>query len=242
MKLPLAWLREWVDLPSDPREVAARLVSIGIEVESITPVAGEFTEVVVAEITQIAPHPQADKLRICQVSDGTGASLQIVCGAANARQGLKCALARIGAELPGGLQIKRAKLRGVESAGMLCSARELGLSESHEGILELPEDAPLGVALRGYMELDDVILDIGVTANRGDAMSVLGVSRELSALSGTALRAPQVPPVPATGTAKFPVHLTPGAGCARFASRVIRGVDNTPCGARVCAPSLRSSM
>src|SRR5580658_1965724 len=152
MKLPLAWLREWVDLPEDPREVSARLVSIGIEVESITPVAGEFTEVVVAEITQIAPHPQADKLRICQVSDGSGASLQIVCGAPNARQGLKCALARIGAELPGDVAIKRAKLRGVESAGMLCSARELGMSEAHEGILELPEDAPLGVALRGYME------------------------------------------------------------------------------------------
>lgn len=227
MKLSLAWLREWVDLPEAPREVAARLVSIGIEVESITPVAGEFSEVVVAQITQIGPHPQADKLRICQVSDGSGASLQIVCGAANARQGLKCALARIGAELPGGVQIKRAKLRGVESAGMLCSARELGLSESHEGILELPEDAPLGVSLRGYMELDDVILDIGVTPNRGDAMSVLGLARELSALAGAALRTPEVPPVAAAGTAKFPVHLTPGAGCARFASRVIRGVDNT---------------
>jgi phenylalanyl-tRNA synthetase beta chain len=227
MKLPLAWLREWVDLPEDPREVAARLISIGIEVESITPVAGDFTEVVVAQITQIAPHPQADKLRICEVSDGTGASLQIVCGAPNARQGLKSALARIGAELPGGVQIKRAKLRGVESAGMLCSARELGLSEAHDGILELPEDAPLGASLRTYMELDDVILDIGVTPNRGDAMSVLGLARELSALAGTALRAPDVPPVAATGNAQFPVRLTTGAGCARFASRVIRGVDNT---------------
>ena len=227
MKLPLSWLREWVDLPEDPREVAARLISIGIEVESITPVAGEFTDVVVAEITQIAPHPQADKLRICQVSDGSGALLQIVCGAANARQGLKSALARIGAELPGGVPIKRAKLRGVESAGMLCSARELGLSESHEGILELPADAPLGVPLRTYMELDDVILDLGVTANRGDVMSVLGVARELAALAGSALRAPEVPPVAASGTGKFPVHLNAGAGCARFASRVIRGVDNT---------------
>jgi phenylalanyl-tRNA synthetase beta chain len=227
MKLPLSWLREWVDLPADPREVAARLVSIGIEVESITPVAGAFTDVVVAQITQIVPHPQADKLRICQVSDGSGALLQIVCGAANARQGLKSALARIGAELPGGVQIKRAKLRGVESAGMLCSARELGLSESHEGILELPEDAPLGTALRSYMELDDVILDVSVTPNRGDAMSVLGLARELSALAGSTLRAPEVPPVAASGSDKFPVHLEPGTGCARFASRVIRGVDNT---------------
>jgi phenylalanyl-tRNA synthetase beta chain len=227
MKLPLSWLREWVDLPADPREVSARLVSIGIEVESITPVAGEFTEVVVAEITQIAPHPQADKLRICQVSDGSGALLQIVCGAANARQGLKTALARIGAELPGGMQIKRAKLRGVESAGMLCSARELGISEAHEGILELPEDAPLGVTLRSYLELDDVILDVGITPNRGDAMSVLGLAREVAALAGKALQPPPIPAVPATARAGFPVRLTPGAGCARFASRVIRGVDNT---------------
>jgi phenylalanyl-tRNA synthetase beta chain len=227
MKLPLSWLREWVDLPADPREVAARLVSIGIEVETITPVAGEFSDVVVAEITQIAPHPQADKLRICQVSDGSGALLQIVCGASNARQGLRTALARIGAELPGGVQIKRAKLRGVESAGMLCSARELGLSEAHEGILELPADAPLGVALRSYMELDDVVLDLGVGANRGDAMSVLGVAREVSALAGTLLPTPEVPIVQATGSGAFPVRLSKGAGCARFASRVIRGVDNT---------------
>jgi phenylalanyl-tRNA synthetase beta chain len=227
MKLPLSWLREWVDLPEDPHEVAERLTSIGFEVESIAPVAGEFTEVVVAQITQIAAHPQAEKLQICQVSDGSGASLQIVCGASNARQGLKSALARIGAELPGGVQIKRAKLRGVDSAGMLCSARELGLSESHEGILELPEDAPLGASLRSYMELDDSVLEIAITPNRGDAMSVLGVARELAALAGSALRAPEVPPVAATGTATFPIHLSAGAGCARFASRVIRGVDNT---------------
>ncbi len=161
---------------------------LGFEVESLASVAPPFSGVVVAEIRSAKPHPQADKLRVCQVSAG-GPELQIVCGAANARAGLRTALATVGAQLPGELTIGAAKLRGVDSQGMLCSARELGLPEAGEGIIELPADAPLGASLRDYLRLDESLLEIGVTPNRGDAMSVLGIARELAAASGT--NAPQ---------------------------------------------------
>ncbi len=228
MKLPVSWLRSWVDVPWKDRELADRLTMLGFEVESLQPVAPPFSGVVVAEIRSAAPHPQADKLQVCRVTAG-GAELQIVCGAANARAGLRTALAIVGAKLPGDLTIGAAKLRGIESQGMLCSARELGLTEAGEGILELPADAPLGTPLRDYLRLDEALLEISITPNRGDAMSVLGIARELAAASGLPLRAapdPVLPPVVAVSQDRFPVQLTPGAGCPRFASRVIRGVDN----------------
>jgi phenylalanyl-tRNA synthetase beta chain len=234
MRLPLSWLREWVELPATSAEIAPRLTMLGFEVEAIERVAPPFSGVVVAEITAIAPHPQADKLRVCTVDAGSGAPLQIVCGASNARAGLKSALATVGAVLLGDLRIKAAKLRGVDSAGMLCSARELGLSGGHEGIIELAADAPLGRDLRAHLDLDDEILEIGITPNRGDAMSVLGIARELSAALEQPLRGPASQPVPVAalsneggaGPRRPTVSLTPGAGCARFLSRVIRGVDN----------------
>ena len=228
MKLPVSWLRSWVDVPWKDRELADRLTMLGFEVESVQPVAPPFSGVVIAEIRSAAPHPQADKLRVCKVGAG-GTELQIVCGAANARAGLRTALASVGAQLPGELKVGAAKLRGVESHGMLCSARELGLGEAGEGILELPADAPVGTPLRDYLRLDEALLEISITPNRGDAMSVLGIARELSAASGLPLRAspdPTLPPVAAASQDRFPVRLVPGAGCARFASRVIRGVDN----------------
>ena len=228
MRLPISWLRSWVDVPWSDRELADRLTMLGFEVESLVSVAPPFSGVVVAEIRSAEPHPQADNLRICKVTAG-GAELQIVCGAANARGGLRTALATVGARLPGDLHIKAAKLRGVESQGMLCSARELGLTESDEGIIELAADAPVGTALRDYLRLDESVLEIAVTPNRGDAMSVLGIARELAAASGAALRSvpdPAVPEAAAASTERFPVQLTSGAGCARLASRVIRGVDN----------------
>src|SRR5258706_3349608 len=144
MRVPMSWLREWIELPATAAELAPRLTMLGLEVEAIESVAPPFTGVIVAEITAVAPHPQADKLRVCTVDAGSGTSLQIVCGAPNARAHLKTALALIGAELPGGLTIKAAKLRGVESAGMLCSTRELGLGEGQEGIIELAAEAPPG--------------------------------------------------------------------------------------------------
>jgi phenylalanyl-tRNA synthetase beta chain len=228
MKLPVSWLRAWVEVPWTDRELADRLTMLGFEVESLQPVAPPFSGVVVAEIRSAEAHPQADKLRVCRVTAG-GPEIQIVCGAANARTGLRTALAMVGAQLPGELVIGAAKLRGVESQGMLCSARELGLSEAGEGILELPSDAPLGTPLREYLRLDASLLEIGVTPNRGDAMSVLGLARELAAASGLPLRAAPDPALPAlatTGKERFPVRLERGAGCARLASRVIRGVDN----------------
>ena len=247
MKLPLSWLREWVELPADwdARELARRLTNSGFEIEAITSAASAFSGVVVARIVSAERHPQADKLQVCQVITGEGASggaggggpeaaVQIVCGAPNARSGLVSALARVGALLPGDLRIGAARLRGVESQGMLCSARELGLAESSDGIIELPDDAPLGADLRAYLDLDDTILEINVTPNRGDAMSVLGIAREVAALTGTALKTPAMLAAalgervgPFGSADALPVTLQPGAGAARLLARVLRGLDNT---------------
>jgi phenylalanyl-tRNA synthetase beta chain len=241
VKLPLSWLRSWVEIPWSDRELADRLTMLGFEMESLTAVAPAFSGVHVAQITGLTAHPRASKLSVCTVDDGSGSELQIVCGASNARAGLRTALAKIGARLPGELTIGASKIRGVESRGMLCSARELGLGEASEGILELPADAPLGAALREYLHLDEAVAEIAITPNRGDAMSVLGLARELAAASGVSLRpapAPALPPVQASHATRFPVQLTPGVGCPRFASRVIRGVDNR----RAVPPWLRERL
>ena len=237
MKISLEALREWVAHDLAPRELGDRLTMAGFELESITPAAPVFSGVIVAEIIEATRHPQADKLQVCRVAfdavsrSGEGA-LQIVCGAANARVGLKTALATVGAQLPGGLNIKAAKLRGIESAGMLCSAKELGLADTSEGILELPVDAPLGQPLREYMGLDDVVLELAVTPNRGDAMSTRGIAREVAALCGSALRERQDAPVAVDtalaaeqGAAQAVLHQP--AACPRFHSRLIVDLDNT---------------
>lgn len=226
MRLSFAWLREWVDVPWEARELGSRLTMAGFELEAIEPAAPDFTGVVVAEIVEATRHPQADRLQVCRVSTGQGESLQIVCGASNARAGLKSALAMVGAELPGGMKIKAAKLRGVESFGMLASAKELGLAETSSGILELPSDAPVGTPLREYLQLDDTVLELSITPNRGDAMSVLGIAREVAALAGRPLTGPRLAPVAARSDETFPVRLDAPAACPRFAGRVIRGVNN----------------
>ena len=241
MKLPLSWLRDWVDLPADwdARELARRLTDAGLEIEGITGAAGAFSGVAIARILSAERHPQADKLWVCRVVTGEGdsgaAPLQIVCGAANARVGLVSALARVGAVLANDLKIGTATLRGVESQGMLCSARELGLGEAADGIIELPDDAPLGADLRAYLDLDDSILEVNVTPNRGDAMSVLGIAREVVALTGAALKTPArlaatAGEDAAGGTVSrdgFAVTLQPGAGAPRLLAQVLRGLDNT---------------
>ncbi|HEY7930324.1 MAG TPA: phenylalanine--tRNA ligase subunit beta, partial [Steroidobacteraceae bacterium] len=233
MKLALSWLADWVDWPSawDAPELARRLTASGFEVEALSAAAPAFERVIVARIVAIEPHPQADKLRVCRVDTGAE-SVQIVCGAANARAGLTSALAQVGARLPGDVSIRAATLRGVQSQGMLCSARELGLSESSEGILELPGDAPVGQDLRRYLNLDDVVLDVNVTADRGDAMSVLGLAREVAALSGTSLKvgpsAPTSTSAPAGSEAEhFGVTVQPGSGAARLLVALLHGADNT---------------
>ena len=232
MKIGLHWLADFVRVPWASQELGDRLTMAGFELEALTPVAGAFNDVVVAEILAAEKHPQADKLQVCSVSTGSGEPLKIVCGAPNARAGLRSALARVGAELPGGLTIKAAKLRGVESAGMLCSTRELGISEAHEGILELPTDAPLGVSLREYLALDDQVLELNVTPNRGDAMSMLGVAREVAALMGSALSDSAVSKalgaaVPPAIQAVWPVRVEAPEAAPRFLTRVIEGVDNS---------------
>jgi phenylalanyl-tRNA synthetase beta chain len=225
MRIPYSWLREWVAVPWQPAEVGSRLTMAGFELEALEPAAPEFSGVIVAEILEASRHPQADKLQVCRVSTGSGEPVQIVCGAANARAGLKSALATVGAKLPD-MHIKAAKLRGVESMGMLASAKELGLADSSNGILELPADAPVGKPLREYLGLDDMIIELSVTANRGDAMSVIGVAREVAALSGLPLTGPKTSAVAAASKDTFPVTLDAKSACPKFVGRVIRGVNN----------------
>ncbi|MGC8522545.1 MAG: phenylalanine--tRNA ligase subunit beta [Steroidobacteraceae bacterium] len=227
MKVPYSWLADWIAVPWDAAGLGERLTMAGLELEAIEPAAPQFTGVVVGEILSAEKHPQADKLRICRVATGQGEPLQIICGAPNARAGLKSALAKVGAVLPNEVKIKAAKLRGTESAGMLCSAKELGLSDSSDGILELPADAPLGAALRDYLRLDDTVLDLNVTPNRGDALSIIGIAREVAALSGGKLAGPAARAAGAAHAQTVAVHLDAPAACPRFAGCIVRGIDNT---------------
>ncbi len=231
MRLPLSWLRDFVDVPWSGRELGSRLTMCGFELEAIDAAAPAFSGVVVAEIVEAARHPQADKLQVCKVRTTSQSSkddelLQIVCGAANARVGLRTALATVGAKLPGDKNITAAKLRGVESFGMLCSARELGLADASEGIVELPADAPVGEDLRAYMQLDDEILELNVTPNRGDAMSVLGIAREVGALTSKAPVVAADPHPAADSNDTFPTKLSAPKACPKLVSRVVRGIDN----------------
>ena len=226
VRVPYSWLSEWVNVPWNARELGSRLTMAGFELDALEVAAPAFTGVVVAEILSAERHPQADKLQVCRVSSGSGEPLQIVCGAANARAGLKTALATVGAELPEGLKIAAAKLRGVESFGMLCSAKELGLSDASAGILELPADAPVGRGFREYLGLDDNVLELNVTPNRGDAMSVIGVAREVAALSGGRLSGPRIEPVAAAHGDSVAVVLDAPDACPKFVGCVVRGVNN----------------
>jgi phenylalanyl-tRNA synthetase beta chain len=226
VKLSVDWLtRDWVDPRCDADELARRLTMAGFEVEAKIRVAGEFTDVVVGEVLATERHPDADKLTVNRVAVGAHGELQIVCGARNVRPGLKAPLAVVGAALPGGLTIKRAKLRGIESQGMLCSARELGMGEGHEGLLELPADLATGASLRDALGLDDTVLEINFTPNRGDALSVLGIAREVAVLGGALLRGPEFTPVAASADAEFPVDLQAPEACPKFAGRVLRGLN-----------------
>lgn len=224
MKVSVAWLRELVatDLPVE--RIAHILTMGGLEVEEVTPVAGAFTGIVVAHVKSVAPHPNADKLRVTEVDAGTGELLQIVCGAPNLAAGQKVPCALVGAKMPG-FDIRKAKLRGVESSGMLCSARELGLSDDHAGLLVLDADAPVGMDIREHLGLDDTILTLKLTPNRGDCLSMIGIARDFAALAGAALALPAVAEVPATIDDSRPVRLTESGACPRYFGRVVRGID-----------------
>jgi phenylalanyl-tRNA synthetase beta chain len=223
MRISVQWLQDWLDSVPEPRELAARLTMAGLEVEGVEAAAPPLAGVVVGEIISREAHPNADSLSICQVSVGSE-TVQIVCGAPNARAGMKAPLATVGARLPGGMQIGKAKLRGVESFGMLCSAKELGLDADASGLLELSPDLINGAPLVEALGLDDTLLEINLTPNRGDCMSVLGVAREVATLTGAQLKATDLRPLAPAIEATFPVELEAAAGCVRFASRVIRGV------------------
>ena len=195
MKFPESWLREHVIVAASRDELAATLTAIGLEVEGIEPVGAALDGVVVAQILSTERHPQADRLQVCQVAFGEGDPVQIVCGAPNARAGLKAPLAKVGATLPGGMAIGAAKLRGVDSFGMLCSARELQLSDEHGGLLELAADAPIGADIRQVLNLDDHLFTLKLTPNLAHGLSVFGIAREVSALTGAPLKTPACPPV-----------------------------------------------
>ncbi len=225
MQFPESWLRAYADPPLDADALADALTMAGLEVDESVAVAPPFTKVVVARVRAVERHPDADKLTVCRVDVGAGAELAVVCGAPNVVAGIRVPCARVGAELPGGFAIKEAKVRGVVSQGMLCSARELGLSEDHEGLLSLPDDAPVGGDLRQYLLLDERRFTIKLTPNRGDCLSVIGIAREVAAITGAPLRLPQFTPVPSTTEERLPVKVLAPELCGRFSGRVIRGLN-----------------
>ncbi|WP_047303152.1 phenylalanine--tRNA ligase subunit beta [Pseudomonas fluorescens] len=224
MKFSEQWLRGWVSPQVSRDELVARLSMAGLEVDSVTPAAGDFSGVVVGEVLSTEQHPDADKLRVCQVSNGAE-TFQVVCGAPNVRPGLKVPFAMIGAELPGDFKIKKAKLRGVESNGMLCSQAELQIGEGNDGLMELPADAPVGDDIRAYLNLDDASIEVDLTPNRGDCLSLAGLAREVGALYAAKVQRPEVKAVAATHDEVRPVEVLAPAACPRYLGRVIRNVD-----------------
>lgn len=225
MKFSEAWVREWVDLSISSEELVEQLTMLGLEVDDFEPAGGEFEGVVVAQIETAEQHPDADRLRVCTVNDGSGELRNVVCGAPNARAGIRVPFAQVGAKLSGGFKIKSTKLRGVKSDGMLCSAAELQLAEDSDGLHELPENAPLGVSLRDYLGLDDNLIDIDLTPNRGDCLCVRGVARELSARNNVALKEPEFIPVVQSHDETFPLDITSDSCCANYVGRIIKGID-----------------
>ncbi len=228
MRVSEQWLREWCDPALDAAGIGERLTMAGIEVGAIELVAEVLEHVVVARIVDTRPHPDAERLRLCTVEAGPGdAPLNIVCGAPNARPGLIVPLAKVGARLPGGVRIKSSKIRGEASEGMLCSARELGLGDGEAGLLELPTDAPVGTALRDYLQLDDRIIEVELTPNRGDCLSVAGLARELAAITQTPLTPRPLPEVPVRSQRQVGVQLEAPSACPRYACRVVEQIDPT---------------
>lgn len=224
MKISEKWLREWVSIASPRHILVDRLTSCGLEVDGIEPAAPMFSGIIVGQVLTVEKHPNADKLRLCAVNVGEAAPLSIICGAANVRESLKIPVAKIGAVLPSGMKIEKAKLRGIESFGMLCSAKELGLAEISEGLLELPDDAPIGEAIRDYLNLDDYILDIAITPNRGDCLSVQGLAREIAAEHNVPYQPVEIK------SAKIAVddHLDisiESPRCLHYAGRVIKSIN-----------------
>jgi phenylalanyl-tRNA synthetase beta chain len=224
MRFSESWLRQYVNPDISTSELVHQLTMAGLEVDCAVPAAGEFAGVAVGLIVAAEPHPEADRLRVCRVDIGAAEPLQIVCGAPNARVGLRAPVALEGAVLPGGVRIKSSKLRGVPSQGMLCSARELGIDEDAAGLMELPEEAEAGRDLRDYLQLDDILIEVDLTPNRADCLSIEGLAREVALLNGLDLSQPSIQPVPATLADSLPVTVDAPEACPRYLGRLIKGV------------------
>nr|MCS5592628.1 phenylalanine--tRNA ligase subunit beta [Gammaproteobacteria bacterium] len=226
MNISTSWLREWISPKVTDEVLAEQLTMAGLEVDGIESVAPAFDKVVVGHVVSCEKHPDADKLNLCQVDVGEDNNLQIICGASNVRADLKVIVATVGAKLPGGLKIKKAKLRGVESFGMICSESELGMADSSDGISELENDAPIGQNIREYLDLDDNIIELDITPNRGDCFSVLGVAREVSANYNMAFKLPNISVI-AQGESSIETSVSNTQACPKYLTRAINGIDNT---------------
>ena len=224
MKISENWLRTWVNPAIDSDTLSDQLTMLGLEVDDMEPAAKPFTGVVIGEVLTVEQHPDADRLRVTTINIGSGEPLQIVCGAPNVRVGMKAPVATIGAVLPGDFKIKKGKLRGVESQGMLCGASEIDLEDKIDGLLELPADAPIGVNIREYLELDDHVIDISITPNRGDCFSIRGVAREIGVINQLPVTAPEIKEVAATIADEKKV-IVDTEGCPRYLGRVIKNVN-----------------
>ena len=225
MKIAESWLREWVNPDLDTAELGHQLTMLGHEVDALDTEGAGLENVVIAEVADVAKHPDADKLSLCKVDDGSGELVDVVCGAPNVVKGMKTPFAKPGVKLPNGMKLRKAKIRGVVSNGMLCSAVEIGLGEESDGIMSLGQAAVTGSSLIDYLKLPDAVIDLDLTPNRGDCFSVLGIARDVAALTGAALKDTDVAPVAATVDDVHAVELVEPAGCPRFAGRVIRGID-----------------
>jgi phenylalanyl-tRNA synthetase beta chain len=230
MRISLNWLSEYISIPFEPAELAERLTMLGLEIEAIERVGERWDNIVVGEVLEVSPHPNADKLRLTRVQIDDGEPLRIVCGAPNVRTGLRVAVAKIGADLGEGPVIKKAKIRGEASEGMLCSERELGISERHEGIWELPEDAAVGKPLADALRIRDVVFEVGITPNRADCLSHIGIAREIRAITGEPLKLPKISADPMGGavTNQVRVSLPQPELCPRYVAKIIRGVTIKP--------------
>ena len=223
MRISEKWLRSWVNPPLDGAQLAEQLTMAGLEVDQID-AAAAFNQVVVGRVTELAPHPQADQLQVAQVDVGQATPLQIVCGAPNVAIGMHAPTALVGAKLPE-LEVQAATLRGVESQGMLCSAKELGLGEDAAGLMVLANDSTVGQNLYQLLDLDDQIIEVDLTPNRGDCLGMVGIAREIGVLNRCPVTAVDCQPVAATIDARFPVTLSDPADCARFVGRVIKNIN-----------------
>ncbi|MGB5626996.1 MAG: phenylalanine--tRNA ligase subunit beta [Woeseiaceae bacterium] len=225
MKIAESWLREWVNPDLDTEALGHQLTMLGHEVDGVEIEGSGIFDVVIAEVVGVEKHPDADRLSVCKVSDGSGEILDVVCGAPNVVKGMKSPLAKPGVKLPNGLKLRKSKIRGVVSNGMLCSATELGLGDDSDGIIELPVEAPIGGRLVDFLTLPDAVIDLDLTPNRGDCFCVMGIARDVAALTGVPLKDAAVKAVPAVIKDAQPVELVEPAGCPRFAGRIIRGID-----------------